>query len=136
MKTLVLRQPWASLVAEGRKTIELRTWTTTYRGPMLVVAGKGVDRDDSVRLGRGTDPAGVTLCIVDVIDVRPATDLDADAAGCAPDVGREFAWILANPRVVRRIAVKGRLGLYETSAETLGLPPGTSRASGMAALLA
>lgn len=136
MKTLVLRQPWASLVAEGRKTIELRTWTTTHRGPMLVVAGKGVDRSDSIRLGRGSDPAGVTLCIVDVIDVRPATNLDATAAGCAPDVGREFAWVLANPRVVRRIAVKGRLGLYEISAETLGLPPGTSRASGMDALLA
>jgi hypothetical protein len=136
MKTLVLRQPWASLVLEGKKTVELRTWTTTHRGPVLIVAGKGVDRKDSARLGRDVDPAGVALCIVDVVDVRSATDVDADAAGCAPDVGREFAWVLANPRAVRPIAIKGRLGLYELSAEALGLPSGTSRASGMAVLLA
>jgi len=31
MKTLTVRQPWANLIASGRKTIETRTWSTNYR---------------------------------------------------------------------------------------------------------
>ena len=32
MKALSIRQPWAELILQGRKTIELRTWKTCYRG--------------------------------------------------------------------------------------------------------
>ena len=32
MKALSIRQPWAELILQGRKTIELRTWKTSYRG--------------------------------------------------------------------------------------------------------
>lgn len=38
MKTLALQQPWASLVASGIKKIENRSWTTPYRGRVLIVA--------------------------------------------------------------------------------------------------
>ena len=40
MKALTLHQPRASLVALGVKTIETRGWSTTYRGPLLIHAGK------------------------------------------------------------------------------------------------
>lgn len=122
MRTIVLRQPWASLVAEGEKTIELRTWSTKHRGPLLIVAGRGVDHADAKRLGRMKEPAGVTLCVVDLVDVREASRNDDNAACCAvtPD---EFAWVLANPRAVTRVSVIGRLGLYEVelSDDELGL---------------
>lgn len=39
MKTLTLHQPWASLVALGVKTIETRSWSTSYRGPLAIHAG-------------------------------------------------------------------------------------------------
>lgn len=39
MKTLTIRQPWASLIALGAKTIETRSWTTNYRGPIAIHAG-------------------------------------------------------------------------------------------------
>ena len=39
MKALTLRQPWASLVALGVKTIETRSWSTEYRGPLAIHAG-------------------------------------------------------------------------------------------------
>lgn len=122
MRTIVLRQPWASLVAEGKKTIELRTWSTRHRGPILIVAGRGVDHADAKRLGRMKEPAGVTLCIVDLVDVREATRVDDDAACCAVTPG-EFAWVLANPRATKRVSIIGRLGLYEVelSSEELGL---------------
>jgi len=38
MKALTLWQPWASLVAEGVKTIETRSWKTSYRGPLAIHA--------------------------------------------------------------------------------------------------
>ncbi len=39
MKALTLWQPWASLVALGVKTIETRSWSTKYRGPLAIHAG-------------------------------------------------------------------------------------------------
>ena len=38
MKALSLLQPWASLIVMGVKTIETRSWTTAYRGPLLIHA--------------------------------------------------------------------------------------------------
>ena len=40
MKALSLRQPYADLVATGRKTIELRTWKTKHRGEFYIHASK------------------------------------------------------------------------------------------------
>lgn len=123
MKTLVLKQPWASLVLEGKKTIELRTWQTKYRGPILIVAGRGIDRADAERLGWKNGPRGVALCIVDLVNISPATEKDTDSACCAPDVAREFSWRLLNPRSVKHIEMIGRLGLYDVdvSDSELGL---------------
>lgn len=39
MKALTIRQPWASLIAAGVKTIETRSWSTRYRGPLAIHAG-------------------------------------------------------------------------------------------------
>lgn len=35
MKVLTIRQPYASLIALGVKTIETRSWSTAYRGPLV-----------------------------------------------------------------------------------------------------
>jgi hypothetical protein len=37
---LSLKQPWAALVAHGLKTIEVRTWPVSYRGPILIHAAR------------------------------------------------------------------------------------------------
>jgi hypothetical protein len=39
MKTLSVKQPWASLIVEGIKDIENRTWKTKFRGRVLIHAG-------------------------------------------------------------------------------------------------
>lgn len=44
MKVLTIKQPFATLVAEGLKEYEFRTWKTKYRGEFLIHAGKGVDK--------------------------------------------------------------------------------------------
>ena len=45
MKTLTVKQPWASLIVEGIKDIENRTWKTNFRGRMLIHASAKPDYD-------------------------------------------------------------------------------------------
>ena len=44
MKVITIKQPWASLIAEGLKKYEFRTWNTKYRGDILIHAGKSIDK--------------------------------------------------------------------------------------------
>ena len=44
MKTLTIKQPFATLIVEGLKEYEFRTWKTNYRGEILIHDGKGVDK--------------------------------------------------------------------------------------------
>jgi hypothetical protein len=45
MKALSIRQPWAWLIVNGYKDIENRDWPTRFRGPVLIHAGKTMDRE-------------------------------------------------------------------------------------------
>ena len=40
---LSLKQPWAALLVYGRKTVEVRRWATTRRGPVLIHAARVPD---------------------------------------------------------------------------------------------
>ncbi len=44
MKVITIKQPWATLIVEGYKQYEFRTWKTKYRGEILIHAGKGIDK--------------------------------------------------------------------------------------------
>ena len=110
MRVLSIRQPWASLIASGRKTIELRTWATPYRGPILVLAGGALWKGEHDWPTDG--PRGVSLCIVDLVDVRLATRADERSACFKPRPG-DLAFVLENARAVRQVPVKGKLGLYQ-----------------------
>ena len=44
MKVITVKQPYATLIAEGLKKYEFRTWNTKYRGDILIHAGKTVDK--------------------------------------------------------------------------------------------
>jgi len=44
MKVITVKQPFATLIAEGLKEYEFRTWKTKYRGELLIHAGKGIDK--------------------------------------------------------------------------------------------
>lgn len=123
MKTLAIRQPFAALIADGWKSIEVRRWKTNHRGRMLIVAsGKPMQLPD--RDGALVDlPTQVQVCIVDLLDVRPMTAADAEAACCNYEPGA-YAWLLAHVADVRPSPHKGRLSLYETpDAGIVRLPP-------------
>lgn len=93
------------MIAEGRKTIEVRSRRTHYRGTLLICASRG----------------GGAVAIVEVVDCRPLTAADDVASGgvwsAFPDSHTHYAWIL---RLVRRVAsepIKGSLSFFEVSDE-------------------
>jgi len=50
VKALSLWQPWASAIAVGAKTIETRSWSTGYRGPLLIHASKRLHQQEFYEL--------------------------------------------------------------------------------------
>jgi len=105
VKALSVRQPRASAIADGSKTLETRTWATAHRGPLLVCATK---RPQMQGL-----PTGVAICIVEVTDCRPMTPADVEAAGGVPYREGLYVWELAHPEpLAEPFPVVGRLGLF------------------------
>ena len=45
MKVITIKQPYETLIDEGYKEYEFRTWRTKYRGEILIHAGKGIDKN-------------------------------------------------------------------------------------------
>jgi len=112
MKTLSVRQPWASLIAWGDKTIEHRTWFTDYRGELLIHASGSpfiATGDDGEKV---TLPYGVIVALVELVTVRLFRRSDCKAAGMGKYLSG-FAWVLENPRQVVPIRAKGTLRLWE-----------------------
>ena len=121
MKALSVKQPWASLIAGGHKTIEWRSWRTNYRGPLLICAGKIPDdiyfEFDPVEAGQNW-PLGVAVAVVELADVRPFNpSKDIEAAMLEDDFRPPrpgFSWVLKSPFALPGvIPVRGQQGLFE-----------------------
>ena len=50
MKCLSISQPFANLIIQGKKTIELRRWNTNFRGEFLIHSPLKIRNDDCKRL--------------------------------------------------------------------------------------
>lgn len=116
MKALSVKQPWANMIASGEKTIETRTWSTDYRGDLLIVSSRTPN----------IAPAGCALCIVRLVDCRPMTEKDQMEACCSIYPGA-FAWVLTGVRRVNPFAVRGQVGLFDVQLGS-SEPPTTSPA--------
>jgi hypothetical protein len=106
IKAISLKQPWANLVASGKKTIETRTWKTSYRGPLLIVSSKKPP----------IEPAGNALAVADLVDCRPMTKADEKKA-CIKLFPGAYAWILKDTRRIKPFPLRGSLGLLTVIVE-------------------
>jgi len=115
MKALTLIQPWASLIRDGRKTIETRSWSTNHRGLLAIHAGKTVDAAACRQFNY--DPRsierGVILCTANLVAVVqfPHPRAKPDAYGDFTP-GR-YGWILASVTpLASPFPINGSLGLW------------------------
>ena len=142
MKALTLKQPWASLILSGAKRVETRSWSTNYRGPLIIAASAAISKADHAlcytdpfrwHLARagfvphpgGTKgqhmqakerlPLGCALCVVELLDCTPtAYCLVSPLEQAFGDYtpGR-WAWVLGRVwRIPNEPKVKGALHLW------------------------
>lgn len=99
MKALSVRQPWANHIVIGIKEIEYRSWSTDYRGPLLICSSKTPDQG-----GEGL-PLGMALGV-------------ADLAYVAKSGAHEYKWYLKNPRKLEHpFPVRGQIKLFDVDYE-------------------
>lgn len=110
MKALSIHPYWAGQIFIGKKTIEVRTWKTYYRGEILICSTN--------KKWKGTIP-GHALCTVQLRDVVPFTKKHLQASGMKPGemIENAYAWLLEDVRPIRPVPVKGKLGLWEYTGE-------------------
>jgi hypothetical protein len=107
MRVLTLTAEWAEAIFALGKNVENRTWSTTYRGPVAILAGKKVDC--SLALSLGLDPnkltRGAIIGVVEVVDcIRDSKSRWA--------MSGHYHWVLRNPRRTSTpIPMTGSLGL-------------------------
>ena len=124
MKALSVKQPWAWLIASGRKSIETRLWNTHYRGDLLIVSSKKLDTDNVMEnfyekygiLVTMNLQLGKALCIANLVDCRQMTKEDEEVACCELYDGT-WGWVFENVRRIKPFPVKGSLGLYNVQIE-------------------
>ena len=121
MKVLTLKQPWATLVAEGIKKYEFRSWKTNYRGKILIHAGTGIDKKELEKF-RDLNLEFPSKKILAEVEIEDCLELNGElnkkiiaekniAYGSKYRTG--YAWKLTNSKKINNDKeVKGQLGLW------------------------
>ena len=124
MKALSIKQPWAYYIAQGIKTKEIRSWTTKYRGDIIVCSSlkpnegfkktsKLIDKKHLL-IGRDFEEYlhfGYSICVVELYDIKPMKrrDVKDSLVSYSPDL---YSWYFRNIRPVINVPIKGQLGLF------------------------
>ena len=122
MKCLSICQPFAELIVQGKKTIELRKWNTKFRGEFLVHAAKNVLTEDCKRLK--ISPEGIStgaiigkVNLVDVKKYESDKELNRDKKkhhSVSNNTKNKYGFILENPKKLRvPIEYTGKLNFFE-----------------------
>lgn len=124
MKVLTIKQPWATLIMQGNKRFEFRSWQTKYRGSLLIHAGKGIDKEAMKRSDKYIPedmPTSKILGKVNLADcikmseefkeilLRENKDIYTDSS-----FKENYGWQLEDVEVFKEpIEAKGKLSLWE-----------------------
>lgn len=146
MRALTVRQPWAWAIIHGGKDVENRTTLWKYRGPLAIHAAAGYSlrgmRSGLIwaalaERGWSAGPAAIARsksnpfvlgAIIGTVDLVAAHTMTYD---CCESAWAEHEYqqadqrrrtdivhlVLANPRPVKPIDIKGRLGLWDVPAD-------------------
>lgn len=106
---LSVRQPWAFLIVQGIKEEEYRSWTTDYRGRLLIHASKKTDGPAMQRFRKQEKKYNDEPMEFDQGGIVGEVHLD-DVVWDAKL--KAYAWKLSRPRLCRFVAAPGNLGLF------------------------
>lgn len=121
MKVLTIKQPFASLIANGYKTYEFRSWKTKYRGELYIHAGNGIDKKcmDMVKEYELDYPNGYIIAKVNLVscilvDEKMSKKLrEENPKVYTQDYTGYYAWKLDNVQLLDNpIKVSGKLSIW------------------------
>ena len=126
MKALAIKQPWATGILLGNKQVENRTWSTNYRGQLLIHVCM---QPDESWMGLSAlryqltypndagliDVRGVLMGVVEMVDCVPS-----DECMSHWNNNSGWCWKLSNPKIFTEpIPYRGRQGLFEVDLSTV-----------------
>ncbi len=121
MKALSIRQPWAWLIVHGHKDVENRSWSTRFRGPFLVHAGRELDKAGYAWVKEKfphitlPEPSGLEIGgVVGMANLADCFGPEAVGDGApSPWYMGQFGFVLAGARPLPFMPLKGKLGFFE-----------------------
>lgn len=129
MKVITLKQPWATLVAEGLKKYEFRSWKYNYRGEILIHAGKGIDETTmskfkDLNLEFPTSRIVAKVNIVDCIELNQEVNkkiILENQLVYGNKIDRTgYAWVLNNVKKINSDkVVSGKQGIWNIDTEII-----------------
>lgn len=126
MKSLSIKNPYAQLILQGYKTIEVRSRKTNHRGDILICVSKNLVyahqvhwNDDDVPVYEDINDlyanTGMAIAIAEIIDVTPFEPRHEALAYVKHNPHHQmFSWHLDNIRPIEPFEVTGSLGFFET----------------------
>lgn len=127
MKVLSLTEPYATIIKEGKKKIETRSWKTNYRGKLYIHASSTKipkeykeNKDLMALVDINKLNYGNIICSCELVDCIEMTDefiasvkLNKDKYVSGIYAKGRYAWILKNIEVLDNpIKAKGHLGIW------------------------
>ena len=121
MKVITLKQPWATLVAEGIKEYEFRSWKTNYRGKILIHAGAGIDKEEMKKFEHLNleYPSKRIIAEVELVDCLFLDEslnkkiIEENNIAYGSKVRTGYAWKLKNAKKINLDKeINGKLGLW------------------------
>lgn len=115
---LSVRQPWATLIVQGLKTIEVRSWRDDHRGHLFIHASRKPDEIGMKEFPLTNLTLGAIIGSVELIAIerftrelwRALADQHLQSGRFVPGL---YAWHFANQKViVPPIPLRGSLKLF------------------------
>ena len=125
MKVLTIKQPFATLIAEGYKEYEFRTWKTKYRGEFLIHAGIGVDKKamEKYKHLNLEYPSG---CIIAKVTLTDCIEINEEARKMLKEKNnivydhiinhtdwKGYGFKMENIKKINPIPIKGKLSFWD-----------------------
>lgn len=138
IKALSLKQPYAWLIANGYLNVDDRTWGTSYRGPMLIHASKGLYEQFYHYIKTNTD---IPIPDLDKLDYGGVVGVAQLVLCCKPNelpahISREqrthfgsvhqeyYGFLFEDAQPVDFMPCAGKLGIFEIDiGALLSAPP-------------
>ena len=116
MKALSLKQPFAELILQGKKKIELRKWNTKFRGKFLIHSSKIPDKKSMKKFEFDKLPCGFIVGEANLVDVKKYKNkkelMEDRDLHLADESWGKYGFILKNIKRINPIPAKGQLNFW------------------------